>query len=115
MHIFHILNHSLPLRSGYTFRTAAAILREQQRLGWGTFHLTGAKQGPVVFPVVTLQRRLDCRLFGNPTLPGLEGSWVARANPPLYCVSVGVVHDGTARTGRPDAVPALEHLSSMRR
>jgi hypothetical protein len=45
MRILHILNHSLPLRSGYTFRTAA-ILREQQRLGWETFHLTGAKQGP---------------------------------------------------------------------
>lgn len=27
--ILHILNHSLPLHSGYTFRTAA-ILREQQ-------------------------------------------------------------------------------------
>ncbi|MFZ1827432.1 MAG: TIGR04063 family PEP-CTERM/XrtA system glycosyltransferase [Candidatus Competibacteraceae bacterium] len=46
MRILHILNHSLPLHSGYTFRTAA-ILREQQRLGWETFHLTGAKQGPV--------------------------------------------------------------------
>jgi hypothetical protein len=46
MRILHILNHSLPLHSGHTFRTAA-ILREQQRLGWETFHLTGAKQGPV--------------------------------------------------------------------
>ena len=46
MRILHILDHSLPLHSGYTFRTAA-ILREQQRLGWETFHLTGAKQGAV--------------------------------------------------------------------
>lgn len=45
MRILHILDHSLPLHSGYTFRTAA-ILREQQRLGWETFHLTSAKQGP---------------------------------------------------------------------
>ncbi len=45
MRILHILDHSLPLHSGYTFRTAA-ILREQQHLGWETFHLTGAKQGP---------------------------------------------------------------------
>jgi PEP-CTERM/exosortase A-associated glycosyltransferase len=44
MRILHILDHSLPLHSGYTFRTAA-ILREQRRLGWETFHLTGAKQG----------------------------------------------------------------------
>lgn len=46
MRILHILDHSLPLHSGYTFRTAA-ILREQQRLGWETFHLTGAKQGAI--------------------------------------------------------------------
>ncbi len=44
MRILHILDHSLPLHSGYTFRTAA-IVREQQQLGWETFHLTSAKQG----------------------------------------------------------------------
>lgn len=44
MRIFHILDHSIPLHSGYTFRTAA-ILREQRRLGWETFHLTSPKQG----------------------------------------------------------------------
>lgn len=43
--ILHILDHSIPLHSGYTFRTAA-ILREQRRLGWETAHLTGPKQGP---------------------------------------------------------------------
>lgn len=45
MRILHILDHSLPLHSGYAFRTAA-IVREQQQLGWETFHLTSAKQGP---------------------------------------------------------------------
>lgn len=42
MRILHILDHSIPLHSGYTFRTAA-ILREQRRLGWETFHLTSPK------------------------------------------------------------------------
>lgn len=46
MKILHILDHSIPLHSGYTFRTAA-ILREQHRLGWETFHLTSPKQGEV--------------------------------------------------------------------
>jgi phosphatidyl-myo-inositol dimannoside synthase len=41
--ILHILDHSLPLHSGYTFRTLS-ILREQRRLGWETSHLTGPKQ-----------------------------------------------------------------------
>ena len=44
MRILHILDHSIPLHSGYTFRSAA-ILREQRALGWETFHLTSPKQG----------------------------------------------------------------------
>ena len=42
--ILHLLDHSLPLHSGYTFRTLS-ILHEQNRLGWETFHLTSPKQG----------------------------------------------------------------------
>ena len=45
MRILHILDHSIPLHSGYAFRTLA-ILKEQRALGWETFHLTGPKQGP---------------------------------------------------------------------
>jgi PEP-CTERM/exosortase A-associated glycosyltransferase len=40
--VLHVLDHSIPLHSGYTFRTAA-ILSEQRRLGWQTFHLTSPK------------------------------------------------------------------------
>lgn len=43
MRILHILDHSIPLHSGYTFRTLA-ILKEQRALGWETIHLTGSKQ-----------------------------------------------------------------------
>jgi PEP-CTERM/exosortase A-associated glycosyltransferase len=43
MKILHVLDHSIPLHSGYTFRTRA-ILKEQRRLGWETFHLTSPKQ-----------------------------------------------------------------------
>jgi PEP-CTERM/exosortase A-associated glycosyltransferase len=46
MRILHIFDHSIPLHSGYTFRSAA-ILREQRALGWETFHLTSPKQGKV--------------------------------------------------------------------
>lgn len=44
MRILHVLDHSIPLHSGYTFRTIA-ILQEQRSRGWETFHLTGPKQG----------------------------------------------------------------------
>lgn len=44
MRILHILDHSLPLHSGYTFRTLS-ILKAQRARGWETFHVTGEKQG----------------------------------------------------------------------
>ncbi len=44
MRILHILDHSIPLHSGYTFRTLS-ILTEQRALGWETFQLTSSKQG----------------------------------------------------------------------
>lgn len=42
LRILHVLDHSIPLHSGYTFRTLS-ILREQRKLGWQTFHLTTPK------------------------------------------------------------------------
>lgn len=42
--ILHVLDHSIPLHSGYTFRTRS-ILQAQRARGWQTFHLTSPKQG----------------------------------------------------------------------
>ena len=42
MKILHIFDHSIPLHSGYTFRSRA-ILREQRARGWQTAHVTSAK------------------------------------------------------------------------
>ena len=42
LRILHVLDHSIPMHSGYTFRTAA-ILREQRALGWETYQLTSPK------------------------------------------------------------------------
>ena len=43
MRILHILDHSLPLHSGYTFRTRA-IMRAQQAMGWQVAGVTGVRQ-----------------------------------------------------------------------
>lgn len=43
MRVLHVLDHSIPLQSGYAFRTLS-ILKQQRALGWETFHLTGPKQ-----------------------------------------------------------------------
>lgn len=39
-----MLDHSVPLHSGYSFRTLS-ILREQRKLGWQTLQITTPKQG----------------------------------------------------------------------
>lgn len=44
MRILHVFDHSIPLHSGYTFRSLA-ILRQQRALGWETVQVTGPKQG----------------------------------------------------------------------
>ena len=42
MKILHVLDHSLPVHTGYTFRTRN-ILRQQRAFGWQTVQLTGSK------------------------------------------------------------------------
>jgi PEP-CTERM/exosortase A-associated glycosyltransferase len=49
MRILHILDHSIPLHSGYTFRTLS-LLNEQRALGWETDHVTSPKQGACASP-----------------------------------------------------------------
>lgn len=43
MRILHVLDHSAPLHSGYTFRTLA-LVNEQRKLGWEPVLMTGPKQ-----------------------------------------------------------------------
>lgn len=42
LRILHLLDHSLPMHSGYTFRTRA-IVKAQQALGWTVAGLTGVR------------------------------------------------------------------------
>ena len=42
MRVLHVFDHSLPLHSGYSFRSLA-ILQHQRALGWETFHLTSPR------------------------------------------------------------------------
>ena len=44
MRILHVLDHGLPLQSGYTFRTRA-ILKAQEAMGWQVAAVTGPRQG----------------------------------------------------------------------
>ena len=42
MRILHVLDHSVPLQSGYVTRSLG-IIRSQRAHGWETLHLTGPK------------------------------------------------------------------------
>ncbi len=53
MRILHILDHSLPLQSGYVFRTMG-ILREQRAMGWHTLQLTTPKHYANTVPKETI-------------------------------------------------------------
>ena len=44
MKILHVLDHSIPLHSGYTFRSRS-IINQQRQLHWQTCHVTSPKQG----------------------------------------------------------------------
>jgi PEP-CTERM/exosortase A-associated glycosyltransferase len=70
MRILHVLDHSLPLHSGYTFRTRALLLG-QRRLGWDTVHLTTPrhiKDGPNPEAIDGLVFHRTARPSGPPLL-----------------------------------------------
>lgn len=66
LRILHVFDHSLPLHSGYTFRSAN-ILRGQRQLGWETFHLTSPKQGKLEREEETVD---DLHFFRTPLPTG---------------------------------------------
>jgi PEP-CTERM/exosortase A-associated glycosyltransferase len=51
--VLHIFDHSIPLHSGYTFRSRS-ILKEQRALGIETCHVTSPKQGNATASVDTV-------------------------------------------------------------
>ncbi|MAZ90111.1 MAG: glycosyltransferase, exosortase A system-associated [Cellvibrionaceae bacterium] len=62
MKILHVLDHSIPLHSGYTFRTRS-ILQHQRAIGWETYHLTSGKQGFVESSVEKIE---DLQFYRTP-------------------------------------------------
>jgi PEP-CTERM/exosortase A-associated glycosyltransferase len=63
--ILHVLDHSVPIYSGYSFRTLA-ILREQRALGWETVQVTSPKHTAVSLPVEVVNGLEFHRTLGTP-------------------------------------------------
>ena len=66
MRILHILDHGLPLQSGYTFRTRA-ILKAQVASGWTVAAVTGPRHGTDTDAIETVD---DLQFFRTPTRKG---------------------------------------------
>ena len=62
MKVLHVLDHSIPLHSGYSFRTRA-ILTEQRALGIETFHVTSTKNNQPYVPEVEVDFDRMCTLL----------------------------------------------------
>lgn len=73
MRSLHVLDHSIPLQSGYTFRTLS-LLTEQRARGWETFHLTTPRHTEPFAPVETVDGWEFYRTppAGGPNLPVLR-------------------------------------------
>ena len=113
MKILHILDHSIPLHSGYTFRTRN-ILEQQRALGWDTAQITSGKHpGPSA-----LEEDVGAFHFYR-TAPAK--GWIGRT--PVFN-QIGIVYSLAARLEeviekeRPDILhahsPALNGLAALR-
>ncbi|MDQ4088380.1 MAG: glycosyltransferase, exosortase A system-associated [Pseudomonadota bacterium] len=74
MRILHVLDHGLPLHSGYAFRTRA-IVRAQMARGWEVACLTGPRQGPTASYVEVVDGITFHRTPKLPPLPAPLGEW----------------------------------------
>jgi PEP-CTERM/exosortase A-associated glycosyltransferase len=111
--ILHVLDHSIPLHSGYAFRTLA-ILREQRALGWETIHLTSPKQ----VDCSVLEERIDGWSFFRTAAPNGVLSRTPILKELQLMRATRLRLDEVARQTRPDvlhahspvlnAVPALK-------
>jgi PEP-CTERM/exosortase A-associated glycosyltransferase len=71
--ILHILDHSLPLHSGYTFRTRG-IVDAQHARGWRTAHLTSTKhEDPSVAGAVAEEDSEGLHFYRTPAASGWMG------------------------------------------
>ena len=110
LRVLHVLDHSIPLHSGYTFRTLA-LLREQRRMGWETFHLTSPKHVAPTGPEETVDGWHFFRTAApsGPRLPGVA-EWLAMSRTQVRLLEVAqqvrphIIH---AHSPVLNAIPAL--------
>jgi glycogen(starch) synthase len=110
MKILHVLDHGLPLQSGYTFRTRA-ILKAQQARGWQVAAVTGVRQGASPVAAETVDG-----IDFHRTLPSAKLPPVLSELAEIHALSRSVA--AVAETFRPDIIhahsPVLGALAALR-
>lgn len=109
--ILHVLDHSLPLHSGYTFRTRA-ILRAQMALGWEVRGITGFRHtapGP-------REETIDGLTFHRTTGARPRGNALIREWREIGCHADAI--EELVRQWRPDVIhahsPVLNAIAAQR-
>ncbi|HEY6868119.1 MAG TPA: TIGR04063 family PEP-CTERM/XrtA system glycosyltransferase [Novosphingobium sp.] len=110
MRVLHVLDHSLPLHSGYTFRTRA-ILKAQEGLGLEVRGITGQRHAGRYGEVEVAEGLTFHRTPGQPSGPPLLREWREVG---ALAAAIGRL----ARHWRPDVIhahsPALCGLAAAR-
>jgi glycogen synthase len=110
--ILHVLDHSLPVQSGYSFRSAA-ILREQHKLGWETVQVTGPKHGKYA---AAIEEHHGIRFHRTAELAGLQAR-LPMIDQLAVVRSLRVRLRELVRSERPDIVqahsPCLNGLAAL--
>jgi PEP-CTERM/exosortase A-associated glycosyltransferase len=113
MKILHVLDHSIPLHSGYTFRTRA-ILKQQASMGWETVQITSGKQGASAADVEVI----DGLRFYRTAPPAGRIGLMPVLNQWRIVNDLARRLDAVVRTERPDLLhahsPALNGLAALR-
>ncbi len=110
MRILHILDHGLPLHSGYTFRTRA-ILKAQMARGWQVAAVTGPRHGPAPAVAETIDGIDFHRTATPPAASSPLGEW---REVTAFAARIGDV----VESFRPDILhahsPVLDALAALR-
>lgn len=110
MRILHILDHGLPLHSGYTFRTRA-ILKSQMRRGWEVAAVTGPRHGDSAVIAETVDG-----IDFHRTAPVRKTLPVVQELHEIYAFSKRI--DAVVAEFRPDVLhahsPVLDALAALR-
>lgn len=119
MRILHILDHSLPLQSGYVYRTLG-IVNQQRAIGWQPVLVTSGKHhvfAPPGEPIAGRERIGDWEFFRTPKPAGLAATLPA-AGELAIIRDLGRRLDEIVREVKPDILhahsPVLNGLPAIR-